>query len=115
MFISLETSIPYFITFIADVIKIQAPFTDFNSTTAPTTETTPPQTPTRKMSLDLSQFVYFGFAPEDYLVLLHSTDSYICLAWEMQLLYMLWVGIFQFHSILYFEQHLNQLFDWLLY
>ena len=36
---------------ITDVIKIQAPFTDFNSTTASTTETKPPHTqhPRRKM------------------------------------------------------------------
>ena len=81
MFISFETFITYFITFIADVIKIQAPFTDFNSTTAPTTETTPPQTPApnKKDALGfvsqfvLGQLVYFGFAPEYYLVFLCST------------------------------------------
>ena len=75
MFISFETSITYFITFIADVIKIQAPFTYFNSTTAPTTETSPPQSlaPNKKDALGfvsqfvLGQLVYFGFAPEDYL------------------------------------------------
>ena len=68
----------YFITFIEDVIKIQASFTDFNFTTTPTTEKTPLQTPApnKKDALGfvsqfvLGQLVHFGFAPEYYLLLL---------------------------------------------
>ena len=74
---SFETSITYFVIFIIDVTKIQAPLTDFNSTTIPTTETRPPPqspAPNKKVALGfvsqfvLGQLVYFGFAPEDFLV-----------------------------------------------